>query len=243
MKWARLATKLKTSLSSRSDLFQKVQEEFFNDLKEIHQIKHYKNQLLVLEATYVLGGPKKKKQIERRLWEKLPRVTFLSIKKVFPFIQENKKMQELEEKVKEIKEKCKFSVSRQDCKKCWNEPQGECWNRILGKLLDQEPKIHGSTEVADIIKYSNSKTTYFVIKAKNIYTKQSGGNTLIEQCSRLFTKENALVFYINVHKTADSIIEQIRELAENAKTEPKFVPLKNEFIRQIYAKYQKCYKA
>jgi len=157
---------------------------------------------------------------------------------LFPFIRPQEEALEFEDEVLKIKEKCKSNISSKECKECMEKKKDDCWIRIISKLTNTNPNLHSGYEVADCVIYDLSQAIYFVIKAKPIKKLKSEGDVLFRQCSSLFSRDNAIVFYLNPYETANHIIEKIREAASNYKTNPSFGVIPPRYIRQMYKKYK-----
>ncbi len=232
--WARLVTR-----AEEIELPMNKKEKttiFFDLLSEIENIEWF-NSPLILECAYLLSSSTVKDKIGEKIIEEIIPYKLFKLKEVFPFLEEGKNLTHLQSEIESIREKCDNSPTNEKCKKCIDEPQGECWIRIIAKLLEVKPKTHGPFEVADIVLYTFSKGVFFVIKAQPI-ERPTEGDTLLRQCVDLFKSENALVFYLNPHYTHPHVVKKIREQAEIAETDPEFIVIPNYHLRQIYNYYK-----
>ncbi len=136
--------------------------------------------------------------------------------------------------MEDIKEKCNNSPSKENCHNCREEPRGLCWIRVLSKVLDVSPRTHSPFEVADVVIYTLEQGIYFVIKSEEIEGFRGGGDVLLRQCSKLFSNRFSLVLYWNHHPTHPMVIEQIRQIANNMVSNPRFLMIDPIYIRQVY---------
>lgn len=185
-----------------------------------------------------LGTYRAKVEFKDINFESLP--ILKDLKELFKFLRDDR-LQELDSKVKKIKEKCCASPKQADCSACMNKKKGLCWMRILAKVLNVPPGFHGSLEVADTIIYTLNKGIYFVIKAKDIKKQLGEGDVLYRQCTKLFNQDYALIFYLNPNYTDPNIIENIKKIEQSSIHKPKFVVIPNNYLNQIYSKYMEKY--
>jgi len=235
--WARIATRLKCVDNFTSDIKEKIKTNFFNNLKNIHDIE-WSNRPIVLEAAYILGDSKIKKYIKSEISRQITPSRFYRFKEIFWFLDENSELNELNDEVLRIKEKCRKNPTKELCLKCMDEPQGECWIRILAKLKGVAPWTHGPFEVADVVVYTLDKGIYFVIKANRIDHQRGEGDILYRQCTKLFSNDHALVLYWNPYDTHPMVIQNIRNIADCMETNPRFEIVDKKYIRQVYKKYK-----
>lgn len=218
-------------------IFNKIKEDFFENLEKIKQITWH-NSPLILEAAYYLHKEQERKTIQHILLENLTNAKIYKIMDLFPFLKSYVKLDQLEEEVLSIKEKCTQHPTADMCMNCINEPQGICWTRILAKILGTTPSTHFSFEIGDVVKYTHQKGIYFVIKADKITKMRREGDILYRQCTSLFISDFSLVFYFNPHYTAPMVIEPIKKISTNMKTKPIFFVLERNHIFQIYNHYK-----
>ena len=236
--WARLSTRLEwISQFSNPDMQKLLKENFFKCLNEIHSIEWH-NLPIILEAAYKLSDFRKKESIQNEIARRITPPRFFKFKEIFPFLDEREEYPELQSEVEKIKEKCRQSPSRELCKRCMKEPQGECWIRILAKVTDTTPWTHGPFEIADVVIYTLERGVYFVIKANPITQQRGEGDVLYRQCSDLFSNNHALILYWNPYDTAPMVIERIRRLAASMRTNPRFEVIDKKYIRQVYKQYK-----
>ncbi|MFX1286705.1 MAG: hypothetical protein ACFFB5_23915 [Promethearchaeota archaeon] len=235
---ARIITKLEwVSELYRKDILDIQKKKFFACLANIKQID-WVNSPLILEAAYFFSTEQEKREIQHILLENLTSAKFYKLKDIFPFLKENVKLDNFEKEVLSIKEKCIQNPTKVMCENCLKEPQGECWTRILAKILGVTPSTHFSFEIGDIVKYTHQKGIYFVIKSGKIDRQRGEGDVLFRQCVSLFNTDYALVFYLNPHYTAPMVIEPIRRTCTNMQTNPIFFVIERNYIFQIYAYYK-----
>ncbi|WXG40448.1 MAG: hypothetical protein WED07_06475 [Candidatus Freyarchaeum deiterrae] len=209
-----------------------LEEENFNvfgsALVSFHRITNNK---IDIEFTY--EGKNGKRQAKLVLTD-----IFSKLFELFPFINEQDEAIEVEEEVLTIKEKCKSSVSLEECYDCMNNKKADCWIRILSKVTKTKPSLHSGDEIADKVIYMLSQATYIVVKAEPIMKQRGEGDILYRQCSSLFSNDNASIFYLNPHETAFSVIEGIKKAASVSIKNPQFEVIDHKYIRQIYKKYK-----
>jgi hypothetical protein len=238
--WARLITRMQWLKElSNGDMKQVLKENFVRSLDAVYGVE-WSNSPMILEASYSVADEDRKHTIEKILSTKLTPASFIGLKELFPFLDEKDEALEVEKPVLEVREKCKPSVTADECRSCMNNKKGDCWIRILSKLTGTEPRLHSGYEVADKVIYSSQQGIYIVVKAEEI-TKQTGeGDVLFRQCCSLFSVDHALVLYLNAFDTAPSVIESIRRAASASRSNPSFEVIDKKYIRQIYKKYLKC---
>jgi len=236
--WARLSTRLDWSLQFSDSTAQRLlRENFFKCLKEIYSIEWH-NLPMILEAAYILSDSEKKEIIQNEISRRITPSRFFKFKEIFPFLDEREEYAELQNEIEKIKEKCRPSTSRELCARCMEEPQGECWIRILAKVTGTTPLTHGPFEIADVVIYTLDKGIYFVIKANPITQQRGEGDVLYRQCTQLFSNDHALVLYLNPCDTSPAVIERIRTQANSMTTNPRFEIIDKKYIRQIYKMYK-----
>lgn len=236
--WARLSTRLEwTDIFSNSEAQLKLKTNFFQNLNSVHDID-WPNRPIILEAAYLLSDPNEKEHMKLNISQQVTPSRFFKFKEIFPFLRDNVELDELQNEIEIIKEKCRQSPSRELCQRCMNDPQGECWIRVLAKIKGVTPWTHGPFEIADIVIYTLESGVYFVIKANSINQQRGEGDILYRQCTELFSNDHALVLYWNPHDTAPMVIERIRRLATSMETNPRFEVVDKKYIRQVYQRYK-----
>jgi hypothetical protein len=159
------------------------------------------------------------------------------LNELFDFLITEDDALEVQEATQKVKEKCKSSVSKDECKECVSNRKSDCWIRVLSELTHTEPKLHSGYEVADKVIYSLQQGIYIVVKAEEISKFAGPGDVLYRQCVSLFTIDHALVLYLNPFETAPAVIEEIRKAASISRTSPVFEIINPKFVRQIYREY------
>ena len=235
--WARLITRMQWLQEiKKPEIRELIEKGFSHALDNVYEANWAYNPM-ILEACYLVSDETKRKDIQGILGGRLTPSSFFKFHELFDFLTFEDEALEVKDDVIKIKEKCKSSVSKNECKACMNNKKGDCWIRILSKLTDTEPSLHSGYEVADKVIYELQHGIYFVLKATPI-TKQIGeGDVLFRQCVSLFSIDHALVIYLNPCETAPFIIEKIKKTASNSKTNPRFEVIDNKYIRQIYSEY------
>jgi hypothetical protein len=238
--WSRLLTRMQwVPQLSHSEIKELISENFRRSFEIVYAVNesNWSNSPMILEAAYLVADDEKRKQIKQTLTNMLSPANFSGLKELFSFLSANEEALEYQEAVHQIKEKCKASVSLEECKCCIGEKKGDCWIRILSILTHTEPKLHSGYEVADKVIYSLQQGIYVVMKASEISKQTGEGDVLYRQCGSLFSIEHALVLYLNPFDTAPVVIEAIKKLAATSTANPRFEVINSNFIRQIYKKY------
>ena len=239
--WARLSTRLdwyfETSKTEKQRIFK---ESLFSNLDRIHQLD-WQNIPIILEAVYHLSEGDEKDAIRAEIARNLTQSIFFKLKEIFRFLNDYDELQELQREVESIKEKCTTAPSRETCRLCMTEPQGECWIRILSKITGRDPWTHGPFEVADVVIYTLERGIYFVIKAEAITKQRGEGDVLYRQCTTLLSNDHALILYWNPFDTAPMVVENIRKIASSMSTNSRFEVVDKKYVRQIYKSYKSKY--
>lgn len=232
--WARLITRFEW-WPPHSDLIDLMKYNFNSCLEKINTMD-FSNQTILLEAAFQTLSEKEKVNFQNSIEKAITPAKLFRLREIFPFINENDELTELQAEIEKIPEKCDHPTN-EVCKKCITEKKGDCWVRIISKINQTRPWAHGVSEIADSVLYDDFRGIYFVIKAEPI-TKMAGeGERLYKQCTQLFTKCHALVLYWNAFDTHQSVIEPIRSIAQGMETDPRFVIVAKKYIRQVYKKY------
>ncbi|MDD3565650.1 MAG: hypothetical protein PHN90_08290 [Methanothrix sp.] len=239
--WARLSTRLDWYFkTSNTENLKTFKEYLFNNLYKVRQLD-WNNTPIILEAAYYLSDVDKKEAIRYEIARNLTPSIFFKLKDIFRFLNEYDELQELQSEVESIKEKCTTAPSRETCRLCMTEPQGECWIRILSKITGRDPWTHGPFEVADVVIYALERGIYFVIKAEPITKQRGEGDVLHRQCTTLLSNDHALVLYWNPFDTAPMVVENIRKIASSMSTNSRFEVVDKKYVRQIYKSYKSKY--
>ena len=235
--WARLITRMQWLEDiAKSDIREISVDRFIHALDNVYQV-NWSYSPMILEAFYLSADEAEKDNIRSILARSLAPSAFLRLEEIFGFLKLKEEALDVKDDVVKIKEKCKPSVSQDDCKKCIKRKQGDCWIRILSKLTGTEPRLHSGYEIADKVIYSLQQGIYIVVKATPI-TKLSGeGDVLYRQCGSLFSIDHALVIYLNPCETAPFVIEEIRKEASNSARNPRFEVIDHKYVRQMYKEY------
>lgn len=235
--WARLITRMQwVPELTTAEMNEKIVSNFTRTLDAIHGV-YWSYSPMILEAAYLVGDKKQKDEIVNILVEKLAPAGFIGLREIFDFLFEDDDALEEQSEVRKVKEKCKASVSRDECKECMTQKKGDCWIRILSKVTNTEPKLHSGSEVADKVIYSLQQGIYVVVKAEEIQKQTGEGDVLFRQCVSLFSVDHALILYLNPFDTAPIVIEGIKKAASASKTNPRFEVIDAKYVRQIYACY------
>jgi len=231
--WARIFSRL--DLSRHPELHEIIQRNFFACLHKTFSVD-WPNLPLILDTARALSDAKAKSELYNKVSFKIVPSKLLQLKEIFDFLDDNVDFPEVQKEVEAAMEKCS-RYKKETCEACIERPQGECWIRILAKVTGRKPLAHGPLEVADFVIYEFERGIYFVIKARPI-TGVKEGDTLFRQCVKLFSRDHALVFYWNAHKTHPSVLEEIRKTAASMKTKPQFIVVDSKYIRQVYKRYK-----
>ena len=238
--WARLMVSMQWLEGLTEQIENEMKDYFFSALGKVYSLEsNWSNSPLLLEAYYVCADQKAREDIRTILRKSLSPSSFFKFQELFPFLRLNDDASEVKDEVTKVKEKCKPSVSRTDCKACIATKQGDCWIRVISKLTNTKPELHSGYEVADKVIYSLDQGVYIVIKATPIMKQIGEGDVLYRQCVSLFSVDHALVLYLNPCETAPFVIEEIKHAASNSKTNPRFEVIDHKYIRQMYREYSK----
>jgi hypothetical protein len=237
--WARLITTQWIPELSDKEIKQMILDNFTRSLEAVYGIE-WSNSPMVLEASYLIADSGTKKTIEKAIASRLAPASFVGMTELFDFLIQSDNALEVQDAVRKVKEKCKGSISRNECKDCITNKRDDCWIRILSKLTRTEPKLHSGYEVADKVIYSLQQGIYIVVKAEEIAKQTGEGDVLYRQCVQLFSVDHALVLYLNPFDTAPIVIEAIKKAASTSKTNPVFEIIDQKYVRQIYREYVKC---
>lgn len=237
--WARLITSMQWLEDvTKSRIKKSIEDNFARTLEEVFQVE-WSNSPMILEACYLCADKSEKDNIQRILGRNLTPSSFFKFQELFDFLNLEDDALDVQQDIVKVKEKCRSSVSRNDCRNCMENKRGDCWIRILAKMTNTEPKLHSGYEIADIVIYSLQQGVYIVVKATSITRMTGEGDVLYRQCGSLFSIDHALVFYLNPCETAPFVIEEIRKLASNSIKNPRFEVIDQKYIRQIYKEYLK----
>lgn len=235
--WARLITRMQWLEDILgSGIKEIIEVRFARTLGNVFQVD-WSNAPMILEAYYLCTDKTEKSNIQSILGSNLTPSAFFKFQELFEFLDLKDDALDAEDDVVKIKEKCKSTVSQDDCRSCMKNKRGDCWIRILAKLTDTEPKLHSGYEIADRVIYSLQQGVYIVIKANPIPTLTGEGDVLYRQCGSLFSIDHALVLYLNPCETAPFVIEEIRKAASNSIKNPRFEVIDHKYIRQMHKEY------
>lgn len=235
--WARLITRIQWLKNLTEPRIKEIiANRFIHVLNSVHQVD-WSYSPMILEACFICADETKKENIQSVLGRNLTPSTFFKFQELFPFLNPKDNALEVQSYVTKIREKCKPSVSENECRDCMENRQGDCWIRILAKLKNTEPKLHSGYEIADKVIYSLQRGVYIVIKADPISRQRGEGDVLYRQCGSLFSIDHALVLYLNPCETAPFVIEEIRRAASNSTKNPRFEVIDRKYIRQMYKEY------
>ncbi len=227
--WEKLVKDPKMILEKLKNLYSK----YLSENKQIDWL----NSGLFLEAGYYLNSKEIQTKIEKEISERITPSQLVSLKGLFPYLN-NERLEELDNEVKKIPEKCMPSPTKEICEGCMVNKVSLCWMRILAKELKVNPGFHGPFEVADTVIYTLEQGIYFVLKANKITKQRGEGDVLFRQCAKLFSKDHALVFYLNSEHTEPSVLEEIKNAEKASSHSPKFLIIDNKYINQIYKHYK-----
>ncbi|MCW3985294.1 MAG: hypothetical protein NWE91_02650 [Candidatus Bathyarchaeota archaeon] len=234
---ARLITRMQWLKDlTESGIKEIIANRFIHALNSVHHVD-WSCSPMILEACFICADETKKDNIQSVLARNLTPSTFFKFQELFPFLNPKDNALEVQSYVTKIREKCKPSVSENECRDCMEKKQGDCWIRILAKLTNTEPKLHSGYEIADKVIYSLQQGVYIVIKADPISRQRGEGDVLYRQCGSLFSIDHALVLYLNPCETAPFVIEEIRRVASNSAKNPRFEVIDQKYIRQMYKEY------
>ena len=235
--WARLIARMQWLEDvTKSEIKGIIEDNFVRALEDVFEVD-WSNAPMILEAYYLCANESEKSHIQSILGGNLTPSAFFKFQELFKFLKLKDDALDVQDDVVKIKEKCKSSVSQDECKNCMENKQGDCWIRILAKLTGTEPRLHSGYEIADKVIYSLQQGAYIVIKADPIKKLAGEGDVLYRQCGSLFSIDHALVLYLNPCETAPFVIEEIRKAASNSKKNPRFEVIDHKYIRQIYKEY------
>lgn len=235
--WARLITRMQWLEDiAKSGIKEIIEDRFIRSLGNVFQVD-WSNAPMILEAYCLCTDKSEKNHIQSILGRKLTPSAFFKFQELFEFLNLKDDALDVKDDVVKIKEKCKSSVSLDECKNCMDNKRGDCWIRILAKLTDTEPRLHSGYEIADKVIYSLQQGVYIVIKASPITKLAGEGDVLYRQCGSLFSIDHALVLYLNPCETAPFVIEEIRKAASNSAKNPRFEVIDHKYIRQMYKEY------
>ena len=191
---------------------------------------------MILEAFFVCANDGERKEINEVLSKNLTPAFSYKFQEIFNFFPRQDEALDVNERIKEIKEKC-IRASRQECQDCMNNKREDCWIRILAKLTKTNPQLHSWNEIADKCIYEFQQGIYVVVKSSPIPRQIGEGDVLFRQCSDLFSIDHALVLYLNPFETAPFVIEKIRKAASISSKNPRFEIIDQKYIRQMYKEY------
>jgi len=235
--WARLITEMQWLPElSNEEILRRTKENFASSLERVYSVDML-NSPMVLDACYSAADEELKKEILRILVSRLAPAKLIALEELFNFLEHSDAALEMQEASRKIREKCKSSVSQDECKACMKDKKGDCWIRILSKLTHTAPRLHSGYEVADKVVYSLQQGVYIVVKAEEIAHQTGEGDVLFRQCVTLFSVDHALVLYLNPFETAPTVIENIKKAASSSKNNPVFEVIDQKYVRQLIRKY------
>ncbi len=235
--WARLITSLSWLEHEGVTLDNKeIFTKFLTVFQSIYDVE-WSNLPLALQAFFICADEPTKETIKTEIEQSLCPSSFFSIREIVPFLKSDDEALEITTAETSFKEKCKQAVTKNECLNCMVNKQSDCWIRIISKVTNTPPQLHSGYEVADSVTYSLDRGIYIVVKAEPITNRTNGGDVLFHQCVKLFSKDNALILYLNPKETAPFIIEEIRTAAATSTKKPRFEVIDQKFIRQILRRY------
>lgn len=232
--WARLITRFEW-WPQHSDFIDLMKDNFNSCLEKINTID-FSNQTILLEAAFMVLSEREKENFQQSIKEVITPAKLYRLREIFPFLNDNDDLLELQKEIEKIPEKCDHPT-KEMCKECITKKKNDCWLRIINKVNQTRPWPHGGFEVADSVLYDELKGIYIEVKSTEISKMVGEGDRLYRQCTQHFTKSHALVLYWNAFDTHPSVIDAVRGIAQSSVNEPRFVPVEKKYIRQVYKKY------